>query len=42
MKKHIALLLAGTLLFWGFGHQQDLRAEEKEACRKAKMRYAAG
>jgi hypothetical protein len=39
MKKLIALLLAGALLVLGCVHQQNLSEEEKEAYRKAKMRY---
>ena len=42
MKKLMALLLAGTLFLIGCAHQQNLTKEEKEAYRKANMRYEAG
>ncbi len=42
MKKLVALLMAGTLFLLGCVHQQNLTEEEKEAYRKAKMRYDAG
>jgi hypothetical protein len=42
MKKLIAFLLAGTLFLLGCAHQQNQTEEEKEAYRKAKMRYDAG
>ena len=42
MKKLITLLLAGTLFLIGCAHQQNLTEEEKEAYRKANIRYEAG
>ena len=42
MKKFIALLLAGTLFLFGCANKQNLTEEEKEAYRKANMRYTAG
>jgi len=42
MKTLIALILAGALLLLGCANQQNLTDEEKEAYRKANMRYEAG
>ncbi len=41
MRKLIALLLAGTFLLLGCAHWQNLTEQEREAYRKAKMRYDA-
>ena len=38
----MALILAGALLLLGCANQQNLTEEEKEAYRKARMRYDAG
>ena len=42
MKKSIALVVAGIMLFLSCAHQKNLTEEEKEKYRRARQRYEAG
>jgi len=42
MKKLIAVLLVSIFVLLSCAHQDNLSEEEKEAYRRAKMRYDAG
>ena len=42
MKKLIALVIAGIMLFLSCAHQKNLTPEEQEQYRRARQRYEAG
>ena len=42
MKKLIAWVFAGIMLFLSCAHQENLTEEEKEKHRRARQRYEAG